>query len=48
LDTKKFFDLNMSLVEAVAEVKLDEAVEAIVDKSRREIAKHHSATHLLH
>jgi len=48
LDTKKFFDLNMSLVEAVAEVKKGEAVEAIVDKSRREIAKHHSATHLLH
>ena len=48
LDTKKFFDLNMSLVEAINEVKRDEAVEAIVDKSRFEIAKHHSATHLLH
>ncbi|SMC08334.1 alanine--tRNA ligase [Nitratiruptor tergarcus] len=48
LDTKKFFDLNLSLVEAVKEVKKDEAVEAIVDKSRREIAKHHSATHILH
>ena len=48
LDTKKFFDLNLSLIEAVGEVKVDEAVEAIVDKSRREIAKHHSATHLLH
>ena len=48
LDTKKFFDLNMSQIEALEEVKTDEAIEAIVDKNRREIAKHHSATHLLH
>ncbi len=48
IDTKKFFDLNLSHIEAIKEVKVDEAVEAIVDKSRREIAKHHSATHLLH
>ena len=48
MDTKKFFDLNMSLIEAVLDVKSDEAVEAIVDKSRFEIAKHHSATHILH
>ncbi|NPA03670.1 MAG: alanine--tRNA ligase [Epsilonproteobacteria bacterium] len=48
LDTQKLIDLNLSLVEAVQEVKVDEAVEAIVDDSRREIAKHHSATHLLH
>ncbi|WP_187647851.1 alanine--tRNA ligase [Nitrosophilus labii] len=48
LDTQKFFDLNMSLVEAQDEVKVNEAVEAVVDKSRREIAKHHSVTHLLH
>ncbi len=48
LDTQKFFDLNMSLIEAQDEVKVNEAVEAVVDKSRREIAKHHSATHLLH
>ena len=48
LDTKKFFELRMSMIEAVDEVKVDEAVEAIVDKSRREIAKHHSATHILH
>ncbi|BCD68632.1 alanine--tRNA ligase [Nitratiruptor sp. YY09-18] len=48
LDTKKFFELNLSQIEALQEVKVDEAVEAIVDKSRREIAKHHSATHILH
>ena len=48
LDTKKFFDLNLSKIEALQPVKVDEAVEAVVDKSRREIAKHHSATHILH
>ncbi len=48
LDTKKFFDFNLSYIEAVDEVKVDESVRAVVDHSRREIAKHHSATHLLH
>ncbi|WP_281950299.1 alanine--tRNA ligase [Nitrosophilus kaiyonis] len=48
LDTKKFFNLNMSLVHAVKSIRVDESIKAIVDKSRREIAKHHSATHLLH
>ena len=48
LDTKKFFDLNLSQIEALDEVKVDESVKAVVDHSRREIAKHHSATHLLH
>ncbi len=48
LDTKKFFGLNLSLIKTIQSVKMDEAVEAIVDKSRREIAKHHSATHILH
>jgi alanyl-tRNA synthetase len=48
LDTRKFFDFNMSLVEAEDEVKVETSVRAVVDHSRREIAKHHSATHLLH
>ncbi len=48
LDTQKFFDFNMSLIEAEDVVKVDESVRVIVDHSRREIAKHHSATHLLH
>jgi len=48
LDTKKFFDLNLSFIKALKEIKVDESVEAIVDKSRFEIAKHHSATHILH
>jgi len=45
LDTKKFNDMNLSEVEGV--LKVGDEVEAIVDNKRAEIAKHHSATHLL-
>ncbi len=45
LDTKKFFELNLSKVEG--SIKSGEIVEAKVDNKRAEIAKHHSATHLL-
>jgi alanyl-tRNA synthetase len=45
LDTKKFNDLNLSEVEG--KLSVGEEVEAIVDRKRFEIAKHHSATHLL-
>jgi len=48
LDTKKFFDLNLSKIKAVTKVCEKDFVKAIVDTSRHEIAKHHSATHLLH
>ena len=48
LDTKKFFGLNLSQIEATAELKVGESVDAKVDISRNEITKHHSATHLLH
>ncbi len=48
LYTKKFFDLNLSEVEAEAKICENDDLEAVVDSSRREIAKHHSATHLLH
>jgi alanyl-tRNA synthetase len=47
-DTKKFFELNLSKVTIEKELKVGDDVEAIVDISRIEITKHHSATHLLH
>jgi len=46
LDTKKFLDMNLSLIEG--NVSVGDRVEALVDNSRSEIEKHHSATHLLH
>jgi len=46
--TKKFHGLNLSHVEVKETVSVGETVEAVVDVSRNEIAKHHSATHLLH
>ena len=48
LDTKKFFGLNLSQISVEKELKVGDAVEAVVDISRGEITKHHSATHLLH
>ena len=49
LDSKKFFGLNLSQVQAKAQLKIGQSVCANVDsKARAEIAKHHSATHLLH
>jgi len=48
LDTKKFFDLNFSLVELDVPLHVNDAVTLKVDLSRFEIEKHHSATHLLH
>lgn len=46
--TKKFHGLNLSHVEVKETLEVGETVEAIIDVSRNEIAKHHSATHLLH
>ncbi len=48
LYTKKFFDLNLSEIEAETKICENDDLEAVVDSSRCEIAKHHSATHLLH
>lgn len=45
LDTKKFSGMNFSRVEGA--LKVGQSVEAVVDRKRAEIAKHHSATHLL-
>ena len=48
LDTKKFFDLNLSQVQVEKTLEVKMVVDAHVDISRNEIIKHHSATHLLH
>ena len=45
IDTKKFLEMNLSLVEG--KVKVCDQVEAIVHNTRTEIERHHSATHLL-
>lgn len=46
--TKKIFGLNISEVSIKSQIKINDEVEILVDKNRFEIAKHHSATHLLH
>lgn len=48
LDTQKFFGLNLSQVEASLDLKTGDEVECEVSVERSEIARHHSATHLLH
>ncbi|MEA3331638.1 MAG: alanine--tRNA ligase [Campylobacterota bacterium] len=48
LDTKKFFGLNLSQIEVTKELACGNIVDGLVDISRNEIVKHHSATHLLH
>ena len=48
VDTKKFFDMNLSQIEVTSSIKVGIKVDAVVDVSRNEITKHHSATHLLH
>ena len=47
-DTKKYFGLNISQVRVCTSISQNQEVLAQVDNSRSEIAKHHSATHLLH
>ncbi|MBZ7961778.1 alanine--tRNA ligase [Campylobacter molothri] len=49
LDTQKFFGLNLSFVNTTKELKINDIVKAKIDFEKREqIARHHSATHLLH
>ncbi|HIO96243.1 MAG TPA: alanine--tRNA ligase [Campylobacterales bacterium] len=45
-DSKKFLDMNLSEIEGT--LKVCDKVKAVVDNSRSQIEKHHSATHLLH
>lgn len=47
LDTKNFFGINFSLLEIKKALKKGDQVIAQVSDERLEIAKHHSATHLL-
>jgi alanyl-tRNA synthetase len=47
ISTQKFFDLNLSQVKLIqSDLQVGEEVDAIV-VNREEVAKHHSATHLL-
>lgn len=48
IDTQKFHGLNLSLVKTSAALKVGDEVELEVGSDRAEIARHHSATHLLH
>jgi len=48
LDTKKFFGLSLVELEVTKALKVGAVVDSIVDISRQEIIKHHSATHLMH
>jgi alanyl-tRNA synthetase len=47
LDTKKFFELNLSEVAVEETLHVGDRVIAKVAASRSEIARHHTATHLL-
>ena len=46
INTKKFLEMNLS--EVKGKLTVGDEVKAVVDNSRDEIEKHHSATHLLH
>ena len=48
LDTQKFFGLSLSNVAIKKELKIGDTVKLKVSEQRAEIARHHSATHLLH
>lgn len=48
LDTKKYFGLNLSTIEAKNSIKIGDILPCEVSLNRLEIRRHHSATHLLH
>lgn len=48
LKTEKFFELNLSFVEATENFKTNQIIKAVVGYEREMIKRNHSATHLLH
>ncbi|MBT0880556.1 MULTISPECIES: alanine--tRNA ligase [unclassified Campylobacter] len=49
IEVEKFFDINLALVEIVGDFNVNDELLIKIDTERRaEIARHHSATHLLH
>lgn len=48
LDTRKYFELNLSKIIAKNAIKSGEIVKCQVSSLRLQIRRHHSATHLLH
>lgn len=48
LDTRKYFELNLSKIIANNAIKSGEIVKCKVSSLRLQIRRHHSATHLLH
>ncbi|MBT0878237.1 alanine--tRNA ligase [Campylobacter sp. 2018MI01] len=49
LEVEKFFDINLALVEILGDFNVNDELLIKIDTERRaEIARHHSATHLLH
>ncbi|MBR2148270.1 MAG: alanine--tRNA ligase, partial [Campylobacter sp.] len=48
LDTKKYFELNLSQIQVSSTISVGDEVECKVSPNRLEIRRHHSATHLLH
>jgi alanine--tRNA ligase len=48
LDTQKFHDLNLSFIQTKVALNVGDEVDLEVNNKRIQIARHHSATHLLH
>lgn len=48
LDTRKYFELNLSKIIAKNAIKSGEIIKCKVSSLRLQIRRHHSATHLLH
>lgn len=48
VETEKFFGLNLSHIKTIKKISTNDSVIAVVSDLRKEIARHHSAAHLLH